>query len=404
MGTALVARQSIYDKGLNVFAYELLFRPGEANESQVGTEFDGDKATSTVLLNTFSDIGLEKVVEDKLAFINFTRNLLLTELLEILPSERVVVEILEDVEVDQELIAHVKKLSSLGYTIALDDFVFRDDLQELVDLADIIKLDVFNATPADIEQQVKQISSFKGKLLAEKIETHEIFEVCKELGFDYFQGYFLSKPNLIKGSSAQASRVITLKLLGELQLPSIDVTDIVKTVRQDPMLSYKLLKIINAASFGVTRNVESIREAVVMLGISKIRNWATLIALASVDGKPHDQLVAAMARAKMCEILAEHLKLMDTTPYFALGMFSMLDALLDMPIDEVLKELPLSDELKQAIQHQQGKMGQMLANIIAFDRGDWDSVRAEPTLNESLYQQAYLSGLEWAKQTTGALR
>ena len=402
MQTALLARQSIYDKQLNVVAYELLYRPGEVETSQVQQELDGDQATSTVILNTFSSIGAEEVIGDHVAFINFTRNLLIKELHEILPHNKVVIEILEDVTVDEALIASVKKLKEQGYTIALDDFIMEEHLKELVELADIIKLDVLDLSADVIKSRVEQLAPFSVKLLAEKIETHETFTICKELGFDYFQGYFLSKPNIIKGQKLSANRLVTLKLMSELQKEDADITEIGHTLSQDAALTYKLLRLINSAAYGSTRKIESLHEAIVRIGTDNIRNWAALIILADTSDKPVDLMYTTMIRGKMCELLAEKVDEDNSNLYFTIGLFSTMDAILDQELSKILDGLPLSETINAALLKHEGEAGKILANVKAYERGEWQGVDYSP-LNEQDYSEAYLQSIEWANSACSAI-
>lgn len=401
--TALIARQSIYNPELKVVAYELLFRPDETNESKITNQsVDGDAATSTVIINTFSDIGLETVIGSQVAFINFTRNLLLDEIHNILPPSKVVIEILEDMVIDAQLIQTVKELKKAGYIIALDDFIMAEELKDLVELADIIKLDVLNCSVDDIKQKANELSSYDVELLAEKIETHEIFQACKDLGFKYFQGYFLSKPNIIKGRKIQANKLVTLQLLSELQKPDVDVADLEQTLGKDAQLSYKLLKLINSAYYASTVKIESLREGIIRLGIDNIRNWASLIILTTSADKPDDLMYTTMFRAKMCELLAEKSDTMNPYTYFTVGLFSTLDAMLDQPIGDILEDLPLNDAIKSALENFEGKYGKMLTNVIHYEQGRYDEVDFSE-IDEDEFCNAYWVSVDWTQNTFGSL-
>ncbi|GAB4391876.1 MAG: HDOD domain-containing protein [Gammaproteobacteria bacterium] len=404
MTHALLARQPIFDRKLRVFAYELLYRPGDEENSGSGkVEFDGDHATSTVIMNTFSDIGIDKVLGNNIAFINFTYDLLVKGLHETLPKEKIVIEILEDLQMDEKLYESVKQLANQGFTIALDDFVLREELRPLVELADIIKIDVLGKSFEAIAQEVKQLKGYKLSLLAEKIEDHAMLNYCKELGFEYFQGYFLSKPIIIRGKKIGTNQMVTLRLLSELQREDIEITDIEKILSQDGGLIYKLLKLINAAAYGLPRKIESLREAVVRLGLNNIRNWSTLIALSTIENKPKELIVLGMTRAKMCEILASQLKANNVNSYFTLGLFSVLDAMLDLEMPTLLEELPLTLEMNKALLQFEGPMGELLKNIIAYEQGQWSAVDFSK-INDETYQAAYVSGAGWANDTCGALK
>ncbi|MBI5041049.1 MAG: HDOD domain-containing protein [Gammaproteobacteria bacterium] len=300
-----IGRQPIFDRDLNVFAYELLFRSGTQNHAG---EFDGDQATSQVIVNAFIEIGLDQIVGTHRAFINLTRSFVTSSTPLPFPKDRVVLEVLEDIRPDAEVIASVRSLAEQGYTVALDDFVFNDDLKPLVELAQIVKIDLMALSREQLDEHVRLLRGYNVKLLAEKIETQEEFEHCKELGFEYFQGYFLSKPNIVQSQQLPPNRLAVLQLLSKLQDPESDAGEVEKLVSQDVALSYKLLRYINSAFFALPKKIDSIRQAVVYLGTSAIKTWITLLVVAGLGNKPTELVIQAMQRAKMCELLAQTAK------------------------------------------------------------------------------------------------
>jgi EAL and modified HD-GYP domain-containing signal transduction protein len=394
-----LARQPIFDGSLKVYAYELLFRRNVAAvESQVT---NGDDATTELILNTFSDIGLEQVSGQKLSFINLTRKLVLD--LPPLPKESVVLEILEDIEVDPPLIEAVKRLVAQGYTIALDDFVFNESLRPLVELAHIIKIDILALSREQLHEHVALLKKYPVKLLAEKVETHEEFELCQSLGFDYFQGFFLSRPKIVSGRRASTNKIVVMQLLAKLQNPDISVKVIEGLLSEDVRLSYKLLKIVNSAAYGRLRQIESLQQAIVFLGLRKLKEWVSLIAVTSVDNKPHELMITTMVRAKMCETVLLQGKAKQLSDMgFTIGMFSTLDALLDDSMDHLLKEIPLSDDIKCALVGREGILGSTLDNVMAYERADWDQL-AQKQVALSSYAEAYLGGIQWAQDMGKAL-
>lgn len=399
MLNAFLARQPIYDRKLEVFGYELLFRSGESGHADFT---DADQATSQVILNAFMEIGLEDIVGDKLAFINLTHAFIVGHYALPFPPSRGCLEILENVTVDAAVIEAVRHLSGQGYTIALDDFVYHEALRPLVQLADIIKIDVLALDRAELKRHVALLRKLGTKLLAEKVETQEDFAYCNELGFDYFQGYFFCKPKIISGSRMPANRLTALRLLAGLQNPDIRVNELEALVSQDVAMSYKLLRCINSAFYSLPRKVESIRQAIIILGSQWLKTWVSLMVLANIDDKPRELMVTAMVRAKMCELLAAGAQQKGTERFFIAGLFSVLDALMDRPLEELLKMLPLSEEVSAALLDHQGAIGNTLRCVLAYDRGQWDEVNC-PAMNTTEVTQAYLDAIAWATQVGQAL-
>jgi EAL and modified HD-GYP domain-containing signal transduction protein len=399
MSNALVGRQPIYSRQLDVVAYELLFRSDDLDRA---TFTDGDRATARVILNAFMEIGLDQVVGDHRAFINFTRAFIVGEHCLALPKERVVVEVLEDVEPDEEVLAALKVLSDRGYTIAIDDFVYRDELKPFLQLADIIKLDLPAVDRATLRQHVRLLREFDVDLLAEKVETQEDFQFCKEIGFDYFQGYFFCKPNTIAGTHNAVNRVATLRLLAKLQDPETKFDDLDKVIGQDPTLSYKLLRYVNSAIYSLSRKIESINEAIVFVGMQRIRTWSSIVMLASMEDKPRELIVTALVRARMCELIATALKQARPECYFTVGLFSVLDALFDRPMTEIVKSLPLSQEIASALIEHDGPMGGTLQCTLAYECGQWHNIDSEKLDAEHL-RNIYLDSVDWTSKSMKGL-
>lgn len=392
----LLARQPIFDQKLNVVAYELLFR--DASGGMQGIE-DGDQATTSLVLSTYSDIGIEKVVGNHLAFINLTTNLLKHPLP--LPPENVVLAVLEDVEVTPEVIEAVKTLVGQGYQFALDDFVYDEKWKPLIELASIIKIDILALTEQELVKHVNLLKPYDLKLLAEKIETHEQYEFCKELGFSYFQGYFLSKPKLVSGAKTGSNKVVVMQMLAQLNNPDVDINDIEKILSEDARLSIKILKIINSAAYIKTRKIESLKQAIIFLGLSKLKEWASVISLQSVEIKTEELLLVTMVRAKMCELLAVQKNAHNPEQFFTVGLFSNLDAMFDRSMQDIIDELHLSDELYQALIERKGPLGTVLSDVVAYEETQWQALSGEFTKQQ--YFDAYFESLEWASKAVEAL-
>ena len=402
MNQSFVGRQPIFDRHLDVHGYELLFRAG--NLSKAPRFFSSAQATSQVILNTFVEIGLERIVEDRRAFINFGQDILLNKGLRSLPlpPDRVVLEILEDVTVSDKLIAAAKRLAAQGYKLALDDFVYHPRWEPLLAVADIVKIDVQALAYPEIAEQVRFLARRGVRLLAEKVETRLEFERFKGLGFDYFQGYFLSRPTVVSGTRVPENRLASLQLLARLRDPDVEMERLVDLVKQDTALSYRLLRCANSVVFGPRHNVESIHEAVLRMGLRRLQQWTTLIVLAANDDKPHELIRIALARAAMCDRLGRAIGAPDSEVYFTAGLFSVLDALMDVSLSEVLVRLPISDALSGAILRHEGRPGQALRCTLAYEQGEWSDV-AFAGLDAARIREAYTRALQWSRSVSQSL-
>lgn len=399
MQQAVVARQPIYRYGLDVFAYELLYRDNELNEAAFT---NGDQATAQVLLNAFLEIGLERVVGPNLAFVNIPRNFLLSDYCTSLPKDRVVLEILEDSVPDKPLISSLSKLSKKGYQIALDDFTYSEWFRPLLELTNIVKIDIQAQSRVVLPRQLDSLRQFDLKVLAEKVETHEEFDFCKSLGFDYYQGFFFCKPKIISGEKLPVNRVAALRLVAKLQDPKATISEIEQTVGQDVAVSYKLLRYVNSATNAIKRQIGSIRHAVTLVGTKRIRSWASLIMFAGMDDKPRELMITAIVRARMCEQLAIAMRQQNGEQFFTVGLFSVLDALLDRPLADALQLLPLAEEVHNAILDQAGLMGATLHCVLAYERSDWKEAVCRNLGHESI-RDAYLNSVEWTRSMIGEL-
>ncbi|MEZ5510218.1 MAG: HDOD domain-containing protein [Gammaproteobacteria bacterium] len=390
----LLARQPIYDCQLNVAAYELLFRPPQG----AAWEWDGDMATSQLVLNAFAEIGFDRATDGKRAFINFTRRWLL----EPPPFDpaQVTIEILETVEPDAEVVAAVRALAKKGFVIALDDFVFAEKWHPLLQLASIVKVDVLEHHGAALEQMVQQLSPYNVTLLAEKVETYGVFEHCKVLGFKLFQGYFLCRPQNIKGDALPSNKMVVMRFLAELQNPDVDMGSLEQLISHDISLSTRLLRICNSARYGARTKIDSIRRAMVLIGLQALKQWAGIIALSRMADKPSELITLTLTRARMMELLGEQYNLPERETYFTVGMFSLIDAFFDQTKQTILGGLPFSDAVNAALLHYDGPAGKILHAVEAHEQGhwsdiDWNALHAIG-IEQPGFEQAYLDALVWA--------
>ncbi len=362
---ALVGRQPIFNEGMDIFAYELLYRDGQANYAEV---VDGEEATARVLVNTFLELGIEKIAGQAHVFINVTKDFLLNKHYSVLSPEKVVLEVLEHIDPSPEILQVLQEARNDGYRIALDDFVVTDATQALLSVADLVKVDVLSLSSQQLVEQVERLRPYNLDLLAEKVEDLACFEQCVQLGFTYFQGYFFCKPQIVEGTKISNHRMATIMLLAKLQNPDIQIPELEELVKTDLPLSVKLIRYVNSASVGLSRPVDSIAKAVTMVGIDRMRQWASLLLLAGNGGKPPELMRVALIRAHMCEAMG-HRRGTPENQGFTVGLFSVLDAFFDCSMTNLLEELPLADEITQALLFQVGPLGETLKDVVEYERG-----------------------------------
>ncbi|MEA3466453.1 MAG: HDOD domain-containing protein [Thermodesulfobacteriota bacterium] len=395
MHDAFIGRQPIFDRNIKVYAYELLYRHGFVNYAQID---DDDAASGTVLVNLLLEIGLDNLVGKHKAFCNFTRGSLLQEQDLSFAADRLVIEVLETVEAEDEIVQAVRGYAERGHMIALDDFVYREELRPLVEIADLIKIDVMDLGMEGTAEQVKILRTIKPslKFLAEKVETKEEFQQCLDLGFDYFQGYFFSKPVVVTGKKMPPARIAMLQLMSELQDADVSMERIEEIIQTDVNMSVKLLRQVNSSYYGLINEVTSIRHAIVRVGLQHIRTWASVLIMGSVSDKPDELMTMALVRGKMCELIAVQQSSRQETSYFTVGLFSLLESILDAPMEQILKELPLSDEINQALLNGEGRMGKVLHCVQDYEQANWDAVSASGIAKEDVVDD-YWEAIAWAE-------
>jgi len=391
-GDIFVGRQPILSTKLKTIGYEVLYRNCEIGQAIFSDEA---VATATVLLNTYLDIGLEHVVGSHLAFLNIPKQFLLERYCEALPKNRVVLEILENVKPTSQVLEALTSLAQQGYTIALDDFTYEDRYKPFLELADIVKIDVLGKSEERLQREVSQLRDCRVRLLAEKVETPEMYNICKKLGFYYFQGYFFFRPDIIRGREIPANRIALLELMGKIQDPHIPFKGLVEHIRNDLSLSYKVLRYVNSAYVGLPKRVDSIDHAACMVGIERIRTWATLIIMASGQTQATEILVIALIRAKMCERLGQKLGAKAPEKYFTMGLLSVLDALYESSMQDIIDKLPLPEDIKDALVNGTGEMGLVLFSVKAYEEGEWMELK-HLQLDPTVIRDFYLEAIDWA--------
>ncbi|HLJ04380.1 MAG TPA: EAL domain-containing protein [Solirubrobacteraceae bacterium] len=391
----LVGRQPIFDRNLDVVGYELLFRSGPENRARVE---DSEEATASVVIGSLTEIGLERLVGARPAWINVSREFLVGGLAETMPSELTVLEILEDEAIDDHLVAAVRRLRRHGFRVALDDFAYTPETERLLPYVDVVKLDVQSLRTEGVHRQMQELRRFGVTVLAEKVETHEEHTFCLEVGCELFQGFFFCRPDIVRDRKISAARLAVLQFISRLQDPEIAFDELEQMIIRDVAFSYRLLRYVNSAFFGL-RQVSSISQALVLLGVENLKRWATLSLFASVEGKPQELTVTALVRARFCELAGAGVPNSSAGELFTLGLFSVIDALMDCPIEEVLASTPFPDEMRVALITRAGAKGELLACVSLLETGRLDEARM-------LVEDAgrlYLESIIWAEEATGPL-
>jgi len=392
-----VARQPILDRNKAIFAYELLFRAGVENYFHSDVP---DSATSSVMVDSFLVLGMESLTGGRKAFINVTKNVIVNQYATLLPRELAVVEVLETIEPDDKVVRACEELKKKGYLIALDDFVYRIKLEPLIQLADFIKVDFQNTSEWVRRHLVQQYSSRGISMLAERVETPEQFQQAVEMGYTYFQGYFFCKPEILIGRDIPAFKQNYLWLLQEINKEEPDMAQLEQILKQETSLCYKLLRYLNSTVFDFVGEVRSLRHALTLLGISEVRKWVSLVAMACMgEDKPKEIVVSAVMRAKFCENIALSIGLKDrATELFLMGLLSLLDAILERPLAEILSEVRVSKDVKSALLNGVNLFRYVYELVLAYERGRWSRATqfaASLRSSESMVTRAYLDAINW---------
>ncbi|HTR77610.1 MAG TPA: HDOD domain-containing protein [Gemmatimonadaceae bacterium] len=402
MTSLFVARQPIFDSGERLFAYELLYRRN-AIVQRADVE-DTPFMSADVIVGTFLGLGMDVLTGSAIGFVNFGRDQLVSDSWQLLERDRVVIELLETVACDAEVIAACKRLVGAGYRLALDDYIYDPQTQPLLDLASIVKLDVLGRTPDQLADIAAGFASVPVKLLAERVETSHVRDQCVALGFEYFQGYFYSKPETFTNQDVATGELATLRLLNLLQDPRASEADIEAAFATDLALCYKLLRMVNAAAVG-GRGIQSIQHAIRLVGRQSLHRWVALLFVSSLGrGTDVNRELAlnAITRARMCELLVRSGGGgRDPGSAFVAGMLSLIDVLLKVPMNQVLRQIDLSVEIEAALVGRKGAVAPPLILVEAYERGEWDVVRTiarSESIIEHQIPSMYFEALRWARE------
>ncbi len=395
-----IARQPIFNKRLDVFGYELLFRLDSG-----ATAFGGvssQKATATVISGLFEE-GVHNIVENKYAFVNFDDEFIHSDSLELIPADQLVVEILEDVKVDSRLINRLEELKNKGYKIALDDFIEDYEEYPLISLAKIIKFDLLQ-TPLDtIEDDVKRALADRKVILAEKVETEEVFQQAKKMGFHLFQGYFFSKPSIIsRANTRTSSRTQYTRMLWELKKEEPSYQVLAGIIEKDINLAYRFMKVISHRSKKTL--IESIKIGLTYMGLDEIERWVSILMLQDMGkNKPKELVVMSLVRTKFAEEISRHNKGTMRHEASMMGLFSTLDAMLDKTMEEALEDIALTRPIKEALIESKGKLYPIYKLLLAYERGDWIEVAkisVKEKIDPAILGQDYLESIKWANEVS----
>ena len=395
-----MARQPIYDASMAVVAYELLYRASPTSRSAQIADPSG--ATLEVIAGAALEIGLNRLAGSQPVHINFPQELLVRMPDLPLQAGRVVIEVLEDVRATPQVLQGIRTLRARGHRIALDDYSPQDSDPRLLEVADIVKLEITHPPADELARVVRELRAAGLELIAENVESREDFERCIELGFKGFQGNFLQQPETFSARRVPVSRLGALRLAASLQSEDFSLDDIERLLSQDVSLSYRVLRCINSSYYNLPRKIDSIRQAIVILGLDTLRQLCGLLCLQGLDDRPPSLIVQAMTRGRMCEQLGKLAGTRDAGPFFITGLFSLLNALLGLPTRKVVEELPLTPAVARALVAGEGPLGAALQCTRAYERGVWDhAVYAD--LAPHLIRAAYVDALFWAEQARALL-
>jgi c-di-GMP-related signal transduction protein len=392
-----LARQPILNRARELFAYELLFRNGLQNSCD-GLDLE---LASTSVLDTSFLIGFEKITAGHRMFINCPRDFLLRDYVSLFPPNLVVVEILENIHPDQEIIEACQRLKQAGYSIALDDFVDSPDWAPLVSLADIIKVDFRLTDPKEQHAIVSRYAEKNIRMLAEKVETREEYAAAMEMGYSLFQGYFFCRPEMMQHRGLPSFKLAYLELLRAATAPEFDIQELASKIKHEASLTFRLLRYLNSAAFGLRVEIRSVPHALSLLGERELRKWIAVVSVGVLaDGKPDELMVVPVVRGRFCELLAPLAGMpAHANDLFLMGLLSVMDAILDQPLDSILAELPVRSEIKDALLARTGMYWQLLELATAHERADWEevSVLASKTgMNEEQVSAVYVSAVDWS--------
>ena len=369
----MVTRQPILDTNQRIHGYELLFAPGNSNHS--GTDIYHPRSTNAILSSCFQVIGMNAMTSGKPIFINYTNDLLINPAVRTFPASVVRIVIQNSLNPDQKTIKACENLAKLGFQFVFEDFVLGDGYESLREIASVIKVDFQKLSDEEVQAFLRNNQLPGVQFMADNVETHEEFQAGVEHGFEFFHGSFLNKPDINNPNKLPGYHQTLVDLLNAINDPDIDFDFLESLVKKDIAISYQLLDYINSAFFGFTNKIRSIKHALALLGLEEVRKWLSVTALANVtDQKTRSLIQTSLTRAHFVEKLAKSAELSESV-MFLVGLFSLIDAFLDRPMQDVLEKLPLADDIKATLLGDQTEMRKLLDLAIAYEDADWEKTQ-----------------------------
>ena len=390
-----LGRRNVFSPELNTIAYEVLYYSNSHGENFVGRN---TISAALSIIQSVLDIGIDSITERKFAYFNLGAQFIVKQ--KILPFAENVAGIflsVDESEIDDALIKAIQRLKKLKYKIILDHIQINHVTIALLHEVYGVRIDVADYSRNELRDLLKSLDQFEVKKFATNIDDRNLFEFCKTIGFDSFQGDFFVKPEIVRGKRIPSRRLFVLKMLASLHNPDIDIRDLETIIKQDVSLGYKLMRMVNSAYYGLNNQIESIQHALVMLGINPLRAWLSVILLSELDDQPGPLMSTAIIRGKMCELIAEHLPNEDSNSYFVTGLFSILDTLMGIPMEQILESLPMSDGINNALLRKEGSIGAVLEAVIAYEESNWQEINL-PKISIQQIREAYLKSIAWATE------
>lgn len=396
---ALIVRQPIFNDQLKVVSYQLRYE--DSLEPGNALLMDEHSAAS-LLLNTYTSLSQDGNIRKVPLFLPFSAQLLTEAELPQLPTKKMLIEIPPDTKVSRSLLFCLLSLRQQGYRIVIDGFALQKSLFPLLKYANIIKVDMAQVPRNKLKPMLLVLRKLKATLLAQNIDNFQTLQICKKLGFKLFHGPFISKPATVHSNKISTKSAALLQLVQALQQPDVTPEEIEGLIILDPILSFKVLRVINSAAYNLPNSIESLQQAIVLLGLDQIRSWAMIIMLSNQEGKPEEWSRNLIARARMCELLAELSGYPKPETAFMVGMVSLLDLLLEVRIETILEQIALDDVVKEAILKKRGPLGNVLQAVVCFENGDWNGVKRS-RIPQMLFKPAYRHSINWTENAMQAI-
>jgi len=397
--TLRIARQPIFDRHGRVFGYELLYRDGRVDGAM---HVDALTRTNGSVEALF-EIGLGRLVGKSKAFLNVDLTAIDFPIFDAVNTDQIVLEILESTEPTEENLDRIRMFKEKGFALALDDYAFQPELAPILPMVDIVKLECAQLDPEADRIRICTLAA-KKRVLAEKLEDNASYRLYRDMGCEFFQGFYFARPKLVEGTSVSSNKTALVTLLARLNDPNVSLNEIEQIVASDVSFTYKLLKVIQSASAGLDSRVRTVRDAILYLGLRPTASLASLYLASSSQENPEELFALALTRGRMCEELARRNGLAEPETYFSVGLLSVLDAFLGRPMDEIVEKLPLTEDIREALLHpmEAELFGGALRCTMAFERGDFAEAD-RLGFGQDMAQEAYTTGVEWAEATRDAL-